>query len=63
MSGIWGQSQIRHQNIKWKLRGFLSLQTFFVQFLISNQKFNVTFKKCENMEWTKDAGNPPPLAS
>ncbi|XP_023330800.1 uncharacterized protein LOC111703156 [Eurytemora carolleeae] len=32
-----------------------SCQNVGSQFLISNQKFNVTFKKCPNMEWSKDA--------
>ena len=31
-----------------------SCQNIGSQFLISNQKFNVTFKHCEGMEWTKD---------
>ena len=33
-----------------------SCQNIGSQFLISNQKFNVTYKKCDGMEWTKDAG-------
>ena len=32
-----------------------SCQNIGSQFLISNQKFNVTYKKCDGMEWTKDA--------
>ena len=31
-----------------------SCQNIGSQFLISNQKFNVTLKHCEGMEWTKD---------
>jgi len=32
-----------------------SCQNIGSQFLISNQKFNMTLKHCEGMEWTKDA--------
>jgi len=32
-----------------------SCQNIGSQFLISNQKFNLTLKHCEGMEWTKDA--------
>ena len=31
-----------------------SCQNVGSQFFISNQKFNVTFKKCEGMEYTQD---------
>ena len=33
-----------------------SCQNVGSQFGISNQKFNMTYKKCPGMEWTKDAG-------
>ena len=46
-----------------------SCQNVGSQFGISNQKFNMTYKKCDGMEWTKNASMsagyflapPPPL--
>lgn len=32
-----------------------SCQNVGSQFLISNQKFNITYKKCDGMDWTSDA--------
>merc|ERR1719228_2663395 len=32
-----------------------SCQNVGSQFLISNQKFNVTYKKCQGMDWTSDS--------
>ena len=34
-----------------------SCQNVGSQFLIANQKFNVTYRKCEGMSWTFDGGN------
>ena len=34
-----------------------SCQNVGSQFLIANQKFNITYRKCEGMSWTFDGGN------
>lgn len=33
-----------------------SCQNVGSQFLIANQKFNITYRKCEGMSWTFDGG-------
>ena len=34
-----------------------SCQNVGSQFLIANQKFNITYKQCQGMDWTANKGN------